>query len=104
MLTDALVVDVAWPELPREFAGPEELADRLRASLRERAGIAAVDEHRLAVLVYRPEEVEVFAADLADRLSMIGMPDRTYLTWRDELGIHRRSVTGRRIAATHRVA
>ncbi|CAO5239708.1 hypothetical protein [Frankia sp. AgKG'84/4] len=102
MSADTLLVDVAWPELPRQLTGPEELADQLGAGLRDRAGIATVDENGLAVLVRRPADVEAFAADLADQLSMIGMPDRTYLSWRDELGVHRRSVTGRRIANAHR--
>ncbi|WP_462167003.1 hypothetical protein, partial [Frankia sp. AiPs1] len=69
---------VAWSELPRELSGPEELVDQLDASLRERAGVTAVDEHRLALALHRPEEAESFAADLADRLSVLGMPDRTY--------------------------
>ncbi|MCM3882633.1 hypothetical protein [Frankia sp. R82] len=104
MLTNAaLVVDVAWPELPRELSGPDELVDQLvDADLQERAGITAVDEHGLALALRRPEEAETFAADLADRLSALGMPDRTYLSWRDDLGLHRRSVTGRRIATTAR--
>ncbi|MCM3922280.1 hypothetical protein ND748_11500 [Frankia sp. AiPs1] len=102
MTTNGLVVDVAWPELPRGIAGPDELADQLDASLRDRAGITSVDRHGLAVRVYHPQEVEALAADLADRLSDIGMSDRTYLSWRDDLGVHRRSVTGRRMATTGR--
>ncbi|SNQ49264.1 conserved hypothetical protein [Frankia canadensis] len=100
--TDVLVLDIAWPELPRDLASPEELADLLDASLWQRAGIAFVDENRLELRVHHPEDVEAFAADLADRLSLLGMPDRTYLSWRDELGVHRRSVTGRRVATARR--
>jgi len=98
--TTGLTVTVAWPELPDALSRPADLADQLDADLRDRAGVTEFDEHGLAVEVYHAHEVEALAAELADRLSGLGVSRMTSLTWHDHLGEHRRSVDGRRVAAT----
>ncbi|ABD10417.1 hypothetical protein CcI156_18100 [Frankia sp. CcI156] len=104
MKANGLLMEIAWPRLPSGIATPGELADRLDADLRDRARVAAFDEHGLWVRVHQPHQVEALAAELAYKLSQVGAPDQTFLSWHDELGDHRRSLSGRRIGMHRKVA